>query len=412
MLLTKSSTSYRLRMEHMKNIHLNRFLHFSILICLLGVSFLTQARWIETEGIAVIQRGNKVEARQQAIKNAMQEASYKIGLRFENQQRIIDGLVQHFSTTISHEGQAHRAEITSESARNGEYRVIMRFEFDEDQISQKCHPSTLKSSMTIVQASVENRADLRHGKIFKITHALPKKLNEVMINYATRYFPMPIKHTKITTEHSLLEKSYTQFSTWLSEVSNSQYLLVPTITDASTDPYLSFLGLFEFSPQRAFHLKADLYHGLSGELIWSKKYIHTGLWDFKRNESVDPHSEAFWRSKYGEVIEYILLNLTQDLDQALTCRPTLGQVVARKNDRVLVNIGYRHGIEPKDELSVILIREMFDRIAQVRILPEKSPAVVKVVTVTEYFSVAELEDKASSLNVQIDDLVVKSTDID
>jgi hypothetical protein len=388
--------------------YLKRSTQYCCFASILLFSPLLWAKWLEVEGLAAIQKENKAEAREQAIKNAMQEASFRMGFKFASQQKVVNGLMKEFSTTITGRNEARRIEIVSENVIKDNYQVIMRFEYDEKDLQESCTPSSIKSSLLIPQAIISNMHQLKEGYIYSLNSALIERLEYLIKANANLYFPLIAPKNTINIQPSLTDKSSYKFPNRVVEISNAQYLLHAIILDTSLSERTYYLnGLFSSTPQREFHVEFKLYHGISGEELWTQKYITSASWEFDLSANINPSSQSFWDSNYGAAIDKTLENAIYDLDQILGCRPTLGQVIARKSDRIVINLGRRHGVEVGQEYHVILLRHMFDRLSILRSLPEQSDASVTIQSVTEYYATATLKAETASLNVQVDDLVIR-----
>ncbi len=117
--------------------------------------------------------------------------------------------------------------------------------------------------------------------------------------------------------------------------------------------------------------------------------------------------QRFWQSAYGKSIDKVLVSAIADIDSTLSCRPILGQVVAKQHDRVILNLGRRHGIKVGDDFQLILQQNMPDRFDKMRAVAGKSKANIIIDQVTEKTATAVLIDKNASYNVQINDLAIK-----
>ena len=98
---------------------------------------------------------------------------------------------------------------------------------------------------------------------------------------------------------------------------------------------------------------------------------------------------------------------THDLDSTLNCRPLLGQVVSRQADRIILNLGRKHGIRVGDKFQVVLQQNLPDRLNEMRAVATKSRATVKIEQVSEESSTAVLLDQNEAYNVQINDIALK-----
>lgn len=385
-------------------------MRFFILIGLLCFSFLLRAEWIESNGSALIEGDNIERAREAAIKKAVSLATYKAGVKITSQQTVINGLIKEQYTKITYRGEAHRVEVISEGQVGKEYVVTIRLEIHEKNQSSRCQKSPIRSSILVVQAEVVRLDHLRYGKIFGLESSFSERLEEAILDDAVAFFPRLQSNSRLNTQQVLDKVRGYRIPSWLAFITNTQYILIPTLVDLSTTPVLTHWGgMYEDTPDREFQIQMSLYHGISGELIWQEHYRQFAPWDFARNQTVDPKSSTFWNSQYGQAINKTIIDIVSDLDQKLTCRPTIGQIVARNNESIIINLGRRHGVKVKDNFQIILTQNLFDRLSQVRIQPHPSKTKIIINSVSEYSSSATLKDESASLNIQANDLVILSS---
>ena len=383
---------------------------FVISIFLFMLSCSIQAEWIESTASAIIE-GDKIErAREVAIKKAVNAATYKAGLKISSQQTVINGLIKEQYTKIEYRGEFHRVEVLSEDKIGNEYVVALRIEVNEKSKYAHCKKSPIRSSILIVQAEVLRLDHLRYGKIFGLESSFVERLEKSMLDDAVAFFPRLHTNSRLNTHQTLDDTRGYRIPNWLAFITNTQYILIPRLLDLSTTPVLTHWGgLFEDTPNREFQIQMSLYHGISGELLWNQHYQQMAPWNFPRNQQVDPKSSTFWDSDYGQAINKTIADIVHDLDQKLTCHPTIGQIIARNSESIMINLGRRHGVKKNDEFQIILTQNLFDRLSQVRIQPHPSKTKIIVESVTEYSSSASLKDESASLNIQTNDLVILST---
>lgn len=102
-----------------------------------------------------------------------------------------------------------------------------------------------------------------------------------------------------------------------------------------------------------------------------------------------------------------MVQASEDIDKILNCRPLLGQIVAKQHDRIIINLGRRHGIKVGDEFQLVLQQNMPDRLDKMRAIAGQSRASISIDQVTEESATALLQGQNASLNIQINDLAIK-----
>jgi len=377
----------------------------SLSLTLLSMS--VQAEWIEASGEAMIINGNIAQAREEAINQAVSYATLNTGIRISSEQQTTNGNLTQSSFAINRNAQAISIQLVNERIQGQRIYVSLRLDLNEDP-TQQCPNGQLKAAILIPQAQIKDRTQLRYGQLSGFEEIISEKLSHNIDSYSSTSFSHLHAKERLDITQDLVDIRGYRLPNWLSEITDSQYILQPQIIDISTDPVKStFLGIWDEAPQRQFQFKLNLYHGISGEEVWSKSYSTSAPWEFEEQTVVSPNSERFWRSTYGRNINQLMQQATQDLDSTLNCRPLLGQVVSRQADRIILNLGRKHGIRVNDKFQVVLQQNLPDRLNEMRPIATKSRATVKIEQVSEESSTAVLVDQNAVYNVQINDIAIK-----
>ncbi|MDR6962976.1 flagellar assembly protein FlgT [Shewanella putrefaciens] len=377
----------------------------SLSLTLLSMS--VQAEWIEASGEAMIINGNIAQAREEAINQAVSYATLNTGIRISSEQQTTNGNLTQSSFAINRNAQAISIQLVNERIQGQRIYVSLRLDLNEDP-TQQCPNGQLKAAILIPQAQIKDRTQLRYGQLSGFEEIISEKLSHNIDSYSSTSFSHLHAKERLDITQDLVDIRGYRLPNWLSEITDSQYILQPQIIDISTDPVKStFLGIWDEAPQRQFQFKLNLYHGISGEEVWSKSYSTSAPWEFEEQTVVSPNSERFWRSAYGRNINQLMQQATQDLDSTLNCRPLLGQVVSRQADRIILNLGRKHGIRVNDKFQVVLQQNLPDRLNEMRPIATKSRATVKIEQVSEESSTAVLVDQNAVYNVQINDIAIK-----
>lgn len=377
----------------------------SLSLTLLSMS--VQAEWIEASGEAMIINGNIAQAREEAINQAVSYATLNTGIRISSEQQTTNGNLTQSSFAINRNAQAISIQLVNERIQGQRIYVSLRLDLNEDP-TQQCPNGQLKAAILIPQAQIKDRTQLRYGQLLGFEEIISEKLSHNIDSYSSTSFSHLHAKERLDITQDLVDIRGYRLPNWLSEITDSQYILQPQIIDISTDQVKStFLGIWDEAPQRQFQFKLNLYHGISGEEVWSKSYSTSAPWEFEEQAVVSPNSERFWRSAYGRNINQLMQQATQDLDSTLNCRPLLGQVVSRQADRIILNLGRKHGIRVNDKFQVVLQQNLPDRLNEMRPVATKSRSTVKIEQVSEESSTAVLVDQNAVYNVQINDIAIK-----
>ncbi|RTR32606.1 flagellar assembly protein FlgT [Shewanella atlantica] len=370
---------------------------------------ISSAAWVVVKGEANIVNGNVPKAREDAIHQALTYATLNSGAKFTSTKQVKNGQLVEDSFSIQNQSQAAKVELVNELIENDKLTVMIRVDVvSSDSNEMQCDSQSLKAAILVPQSQIKDRAQLRYGNIGFFEKALSQRIGDTITQSSQTSFPHIHANERLDIEQALIDIRGYRLPSWLSEITDSQYVLLPEIIDISTDPAEShMLGLWSSDPNRQFQIRLALYHGISGEKIWGESYNASAPWEFDRQETVPSNHQRFWKSTYGKTIDKVLAQAIEDIDTSLSCRPILGQVVAKQHDRLIINLGRRHGIHVGDSFQLILQQNFPDRFDKMRAVAGKSRATVKIDQVTEDTATAVLIGQKASFNVQINDIAIK-----
>lgn len=378
-----------------------------LLLPLLGISLNAMAEWTEARGEAKIINGNLTQAREAAMDNAINMALLSRGGSFQSTQSVSQGRLTQNDFSLSSQAQISSVELVSEMRQGDKLKVVMRLDI-LDGPDNKCQSSAIKAAILVPQASIKDRSQLRYGQLENFQRSLSERIAATLDKQSSTSFAHLHAKERLDIKEELINIRGYRLPTWISEITDSQYLLLPQIIDISTEPAESgFMGLWDSEPQRLFQLQLSLYHGISGEQIWYQNYSISAPWEFAKNESVAPNSDRFWRASYGQAIDKVLANASKDIDMALACRPRLAQIVVRQQDRVILNLGRRNGIRVGDQFQIVLQQNLPDRMNQMRAVAGETRAKITIDQVTEESAIAVLSGENAALNIQVNDIAIK-----
>ncbi|WP_025821671.1 flagellar assembly protein T N-terminal domain-containing protein [Shewanella marina] len=378
----------------------------ALLLGLLAPVFSAQATWVESQGQATIIDGDKEQARQQAISQALSYTLLTNGVSFNGEQTVSSGKLTQNDISIQHQFSPQRIELIKESISNDVLHVQLKVKLT-DSAHEQCNTGTITNAILLPKASISHPEQLRHGQLTDLGKNISIQLGQLIDQHAKTSFSQVDANERYDLSKELIDVRGYRLPSWLTDLTESQYLLNADIIDISTAKQESFLGLIDFDPMRQFAIKLTLYHGISGERIWSDSFRTEAEWEFDRAAHVNTNDQRFWQSQYGHAIKQVLLDGIQSMDQQLACRPVLGQIIGRQDNRILLNLGRDNQVKVGDEFQVLLQQNIPDRLNDLRPLVEKIKATIKIDQVTQTTATAELKSRDAIKNVQINDIALK-----
>ncbi|ACA85874.1 flagellar assembly protein T N-terminal domain-containing protein [Shewanella woodyi] len=386
-----------------------KFVTLLLLTLISLYSHLAVAAWVVVKGESNIVDGNVTKAREDAIHQALTYATLQNGASFTSTQTVNNGQLTQDSFSLQKQSQAAKVELINELIEGNKLTVMVKVDVIGASAHQaQCDSQSLKAAILVPQSMIRDRAQLRYGNIGAFEKALSVRIGNALTQSSNSSFSHIHANERLDIEQALVDIRGYRLPSWLSEITDSQYVLLPEIIDISTNPAESnMLGLWSSDPIRQFQLRLSLYHGISGEQIWSQDFTSSAPWEFERQETVPSNQNRFWNSAYGKDIDKVLAQAVQEIDTSLTCRPILGQVVAKQHDRVIINLGRRHGIRVGDTFQLVLQENMPDRFDKMRAVASESKATIKIDQVTQDTATAMLVNQKAAYNVQINDIAIK-----
>ena len=224
-----------------------------ILACTLFITSPVQAQWIHASGQAKIIDNNLVKARQEAIEQAVSYATLKSGARFSSEQTVINGQLVNDSFTLSQNAQSQQVEMVSEQIEDGYITVNVRIDMVEP-FEQACENSQLKASILVPQALIKDRAQLRYGNLGLFEQNLSEQLAQTIENHSNSSFTHLHANERLDVDQALVDVRGYRLPSWLGEITDSQYILLPEIIDISPEQSTRTFGLWENDPMRVFQL--------------------------------------------------------------------------------------------------------------------------------------------------------------
>lgn len=386
------------------------------LLGLLTVSTQALAQWVEATGSAQIRSGNKTEARNIAVKNAVKDALLFAGASVTSVQQVTDGLLTQDQFKVSAHGSIQQIELVDELHSNGIVNVTIRADIIAEE--RQCYSSDFQKSLAITQFSLINREQAKIGGIYQIGKSFSKKLFSLLQHQGDTIIPRPWFHQKLSLNTSF-EQYYGneyQLIDTIAQSSDSQFVLLGQVTDVSFGEQTSSDYAFwqDKTTERYFSVDITLFNASTKEQIYREQFDTLGDWPFDSRRRVDVNGGKFWRSDYGNEITSMVEQVKNNIEEVINCQSLQGQIMRVKGNQIQFNLGLQHGVAKGQIYTIVHQAHFIDKNG--KHLPQfvLSPFEVEVIDVYNRTAVAHsVQDKLLS-NIQTTDFVVlkPSEDID
>ena len=368
------------------------------------------AQTIEATGRAVI-TGSLSSAREQAIKDALRQASYRQDLALKSYQKTQFGELVEDQMAVTSHSHIDQVDVLAEEKVDDEYRVTLKVKLGHQPSCQnpsRIYRKTLAiTGFAIVDPLQTSTGDLAHAEFIIPKYMLRDWQGSDVIN------PLDLTTTNIYTD---ADRAPTMNTHGISQRSrlvtgfNAQYVLTGVIR--SLDIYHSqhigqrlLKSIHMAEPERHFVLDLYLYDGFSGALISEKTVSATGRWSFGKRK-VGMTNPVFWASDYGQAIKQSLQKATEFVEQFVQCQPFMARIKRADGHRLLIDSSASSNLRHGDTLNIYRTGDLRqDYFSNQRLLTSMNQT-AQVKQVQPHFIIADMPISAENLAVQQDDMVI------
>ncbi|WP_438863499.1 flagellar assembly protein T N-terminal domain-containing protein [Neptunicella sp.] len=376
-------------------------IRLSLLLCII-TSLPCQAVWFEASGQSIIVNGNTQLARQEATQEAIKQALLFAGASVRSVQKMANGLLQDDRFEIRANGDVDSIELINEQLSGDIVTVSIRADIFPNKI--QCRAADYKKSIATAWFPIQHRQQALTGGLFDLGKSVATKLQQEFERYA--------QHSHITQLagfYSSSEHINTDAAIQFAAQADTQYAMFSTITELSVDPPSSNGWKFwqDNYPQRHFGLQVTLFNGTTGEQIFKQQFDTSATWDFPIQEQLDPASNRLWTSKFGLQVSNLLQDISQQIDESLSCMPTFGRILRVKDEKISINLGSRDGVKQGDELSLFQLEQFYDRSGNQHYQYRIHPVKLEAKQVFNDTALLESNSEEPLANIQPNDFVLR-----
>lgn len=392
-------------------------------ICALltGLAFTAQAITVEVTGSAPL-TGSVSFAREQALEDAMRQASLRAGAQVSSTQLMNQGVIEQDNVRIRSDAQLSNVQVLWEDQHNGLYQVSIRADVKPEAM---CPASTqrYRKSVAITGFGLANPAQATLGRLDNIEQDLSRVLINTLNDRGAIHaldasrsslYQDPRRAPSAETAQQRLTTSVA-----LATQLGAQYVVSGVIRDLamigaasekishrSDQHWLSLMGFDEDSTARRFVMDVYVHDGLSGAMLFQRTYATEGDWDRRRTEKTGFATPQFWQSGYGHEVRDLLVGVVDDVDEVLRCQPFMARIVKARGQKIHIEASAGAGIRPGDKFQVYRTGTFYNLDLEPRTELSDMATEVVVKQVQPQFVVAEMKLGAEHLAVQRDDMVI------
>jgi hypothetical protein len=382
-------------------------------------SFSVYAYVVEVEGQAPI-LGNVSHARQQALEDAMRQASLRAEAHVVSTQLMSKGVMQQDDIKLKSQGKVKDVEVLWEDAQNGIYSVAIRADVKPVQMCQS-QGNNLRKAVAITGFGLVSAKQTSLGQLQNIEQDLARVFINTL-NDSGQMHALDASHIGLYEKPAYapsLQNQQRHLTTSMTLAQNlgAQYIVsgivrgldtLSTVADKAqnNETWLSLVGLTDEPAERQFAIDVFVHDGFSGALIFSNSYATQGKWDLDRMANVRFASPAFWQSQYGHAVKDLLAGAIDDVSMSLRCQPFMAKIIKTEGNRLHIEALAGAGIRPGDKFSIYRSGTFYNLDLEPRIELTNTDMQATVKQVQPQFIVADLAMSAQQLSIQRDDIVI------
>ena len=389
-----------------------------LLIILVSWISLAEAFVVEVQGQAPI-AGPINYARQQALEDAMRQASLRAEAHVVSTQLMSKGAMLQDDIELKSQAQIKNVEVLWEGAEDGIYSVSIRADVKPVEMCQQ--GNNLRKAVAVTGFGLVSPKQTSLGQLQNIEQDLARLFINTL-NDTGQMHALDASHIGLYARPKFAptvqnQQRHLSTSIALAQSLGAQYIVSGIVRGLDTvssvannvepeESWLSLVGLTDEPSERQFAVDVFIHDGFSGALIFSNSYATQGKWNLDRMANIRFASPAFWKSDYGHAVKDLLAGAIDDVSMSLRCQPFMAKIIKTEGKRLHIEALAGAGIRPGDKFSIYRSGTFYNLDLEPRIELTSTDMKATVKQVQPQFIVAELAMSAQQLSIQRDDVVI------
>ncbi len=350
------------------------------------------AAWYEVTGRSAV-----VATQQQARLHALEDAIYKavnfsgadIGT-ISNLLPLLDADRNEFIFT-NHE--VRYILIENREIKNGVMEVKARIDIYPS--ATGCHVDQYKKTFLVSEIELESPQQAAMGQLYNIGGDYSEVISKQLTQQSRSF-------VSVGTSRYQIDKDNPERVKMIAQDKDAQYILTGNITDMTATFTADGNDI-----NRQFALEMAVFDGKTGNEVMTHNYREVARWPFPKTSQIDTRSARFWASSYGDMLLRLSRKVMLDLESDLSCKISLPEIVVKRDNLVMMDLGRKHGVQVGDKLQLWHTGSFIDQHGIARNKVTQSEITLTVTRV--YDSEAELSVDQESLaqSIQIGDVMHK-----
>ncbi|HCM04687.1 MAG TPA: hypothetical protein DIC30_01625 [Oceanospirillales bacterium] len=389
-----------------------------LFILLMSWISIAEAFVVEVQGQAPIVNSIN-HARQQALEDAMRQASLRAEAHVVSTQLMSKGMMQRDEIELKSQANIKDVEVLWEGSDHGIYNVTIRADVKSMEMCQQ--GNSLRKAVAVTGFGLVSAKQTSLGQLQNIEQDLARVFINTF-NDSGQMHALDASHIGLYENPKFApsvqnQQRHLTTSMALAQNLGAQYIVSGIIRGLDTlstaadrveqdESWLSLVGLTNEPTERQFVVDVFVHDGFSGALIFSNTYATQGKWNLDRMANIRFASPAFWKSNYGHAVQDLLAGAIDDVSMSLRCQPFMAKIIKTEGKRLHIEALAGAGIRPGDKFSIYRSGTFYNLDLEPRIELTNTDMKATVSQVQPQFIVAELAMSAQQLAIQRDDIVI------
>ncbi len=389
-----------------------------LFILLMSWISIAEAFVVEVQGQAPIVNSIN-HARQQALEDAMRQASLRAEAHVVSTQLMSKGMMQRDEIELKSQANIKDVEVLWEGSDHGIYNVTIRADVKSMEMCQQ--GNSLRKAVAVTGFGLVSAKQTSLGQLQNIEQDLARVFINTF-NDSGQMHALDASHIGLYENPKFApsvqnQQRHLTTSMALAQNLGAQYIVSGIIRGLDTlstaadrveqdESWLSLVGLTNEPTERQFVVDVFVHDGFSGALIFSNTYATQGKWNLDRMANTRFASPAFWKSNYGHAVQDLLAGAIDDVSMSLRCQPFMAKIIKTEGKRLHIEALAGAGIRPGDKFSIYRSGTFYNLDLEPRIELTNTDMKATVSQVQPQFIIAELAMSAQQLAIQRDDIVI------
>jgi hypothetical protein len=389
-----------------------------LFILLMSWISIAEAFVVEVQGQAPIVNSIN-HARQQALEDAMRQASLRAEAHVVSTQLMSKGMMQKDEIELKSQANIKDVEVLWEGSEQGIYSVTIRADVKPVEMCQQ--GNSLRKAVAVTGFGLVSAKQTSLGQLQNIEQDLARVFINTF-NDRGQMHALDASHIGLYDNPKFApsvqnQQRHLTTSMALAQNLGAQYIVSGIIRGLDTlstaadrveqdESWLSLVGLTNEPTERQFVVDVFVHDGFSGALIFSNTYATQGKWNLDRMANIRFASPAFWKSNYGHAVQDLLAGAIDDVSMSLRCQPFMAKIIKTEGKRLHIEALAGAGIRPGDKFSIYRSGTFYNLDLEPRIELTNTDMKATVSQVQPQFIIAELAMSAQQLAIQRNDIVI------